>query len=258
VRAKPVGVGEVQVAFAPGVQVGFLWNPFHDENYVVSWRRIPAGKERDAPWHMREFNSEHEFERAGSKLKTVVEGLPEHCEVAFRVAAVNKYGQSPWSSEVDTQTLLKPSDEGGATGPLGPGARAGARYAWSQSQTEVHARIPLCPEAAARDIRFRCTGARLEVRWAPEGGAAGDAAAEVLAGALLHRVKPDEVFWTVEERDAKLGRHLFVQMVKAEALQKWDCLIDAEDHERIDTRLVRFFKDNMEGLSSLGDLAKIR
>jgi len=160
---------------------------------------------------------------------------------------------------VEVSTHARPNDEFGYNGPLGPAAADGARYAWAQTKTEVHIRIPLGNAVRGKDISFRCTGARIEVRLAPEGSPGGDdRPAALLEGSLSCKVKADEAFWTIEEQSPRCGRHLSVQMVKAEPLQKWCCLVDAPGHPRIDTRLVRFYTGEAGDMAGFAELAGLR
>jgi len=239
VRLKPTGCTEAQVTLGPNLP----YNPFHEENYVISWCRA-SGK--DSAWREKTFASDSELEKVSGKLRTHLSNLPEHADLKLRACAVNAWGRSAWSKEFELQTLAKPTEEGGFTGPLGPAYGAKETYTWTQTRTEVFVKIPVGAEVRARDIKFKCTGPRLEVHL--DGS-------EVLVGSLWKRVKPDEVFWTIEDKDAKYGRHLSVQLVKAEVLEKWPCLIDAIGHPRIDARLIRFFTGELEGIKDLSALA---
>lgn len=249
-KAKPHGCNEVEVTLHPRLP----WNPFHEENYVVSWC---VAADDPPTWRSREFNAEHDCEKAGKGFKTVIDGLPDASALKVRAAAVNRRGQSGWSKEVAVETLARPGDDGGFTGPAGRGAGRKVQYSWTQTPAEVHVRLPLGPAPKARDIRLKCTGLRLEVHLSEEAAGAGKPT-ELLCGPLFRRVKPDETFWTVEE-DPKVGRHLQIQMVKAEGLTKWECLIEADGHPRIDTQYVRFWTgDGLTGLGGLGDLSNLR
>jgi len=254
VKAKPHGCGEVEVLLGSR----FPWNPFHEENYLLSWRPAPAEDGAEERWRYKEFNSEFDFEKTGGKLRTIIDGLPENTTFHVRACAMNKRGASSQSKEAVVETMCKPSPQGGSTGPCGPAAGGRkVRYTWSQNASEAHLKLPLASNVRARDIRVKCTGLRLEIRLAEEAmaDAAGKSGSpDLLVGNLYKKVKPDEIFWTIEEEDAKFGRHLVVQLVKTEPAQKWECLIEGDGHSRIDIQHVRFFDGNdFAGLG--GDLS---
>mmetsp|Transcript_9236 Transcript_9236/g.23746 ORF Transcript_9236/g.23746 Transcript_9236/m.23746 type:complete len:335 (-) Transcript_9236:60-1064(-) len=245
VRLKASGCLEVQVTMTPHLP----YNPFHEENYVVAWCRAD-GKE----WCERSLHKEHDCEKVGAKLRTFIDSLPERTLVQVRACAENTWGRSDWGKTAEVETLARPTDDGGFTGPLGPACGSGARYTWTQTRTEVFVKIPLAAEVKSRDIRFKCIGPKLEVHLV-----AGDGTTtEMLVGALHKKVKADEVFWTIEDPDKKYGRHLSIQLLKVEALQKWPCLIDADGHTNVDTRLIRFFTGDPENMSDLSGLSGLR
>jgi len=252
VKVKPHGSNEVEVTLNPRLH----WNPFHEENYIISWC---LAEEEKPVWRSREFNGGHDCEKVGGKLRTVVEGLPDNATLRLRAAAVNKRGQSAWSKAGEAETMARPSDGNGFTGPAGRAAGRKALYSWTQTPTEVHVKIPLGPVPKARDIRFKCPGPRLEVHLSEQAVGGPGKPTELLVGALFQKVRPDEIFWTIEEDDPIIGRHLQIQLVKAEPLQKWECLVEADGHPRVDTKYVRFWTaEDMTGLGGIGDLANLR
>lgn len=113
-----------------------------------------------------------------------------------------------------------------------------------------------------RDIRLKAFNLRIEILHVPlKVGEKKTPALDstvppppeqvLLAGAFPHRIKPDEVFWEVEENDQD-GRHLAVQLAKAEAMDKWDCFIEAAGHPHIDAAMVRIYTQDMDGLGKGG------
>lgn len=255
-RLKPIGCSEVQLSFTPTLP---SVNPFHEEDYVVAWRAARDSKAlakdenlgEDA-WIEKQFKKGPDFELEGERVRLILEGLPEAAALGVRVRAANGWGLGEWSSEVTSATLARPSKDGGATGPLGPAYAGGGKrlFHWGQTQTEVSIKVPI-GEIKTKDLRFKALPSRLEIRSAEPSG--GSDEKDLLVGPMAKKVKADEVFWTVEEDD-KLGRVISVQMVKAEAYEKWPCLIEADGHTRIDVRLVRFFTEGMAGMAGLGGL----
>lgn len=247
IRAKPGGSREVQVTLTPRLP----YNPFHEEQYMLSWCR----EDEETPiWREKCYDPKCDCEViAKGRVRVYLEGLPENTPIRVRARAVNARGHSEWTKEIPAETLAPPSEDGGYTGPLGPACEDGAYYTWGQTKTEVTLWVPLRPEWTAKNIKFKWTPSRLELRCS----ANGTGADEVLIGPLNKRVKSDEVFWSIEE-DKKFGRHLYVQMVKVEALDKWSCVIEAPGHPQVDTRLLRFFTDGMSGLGDLSGLAGLK
>lgn len=240
VRAKPSGNREVQVTLGPHLP----YNPFHEEDYVLAWRREDESDDR---WREKRFSSEHDCEKVAGRLRVHLDGLPEHTALVLRGCAEHIRGRSPWSKEARVATMAKPGEDGGFVGPLGQACPPEARYTWSQTQTEVSFKVPLRAEWKAKDIRFKWTPLRLEIRCAHGTIANGTDADNLLVGPMPKKVKTDEVFWSIEEDDTKLGRHLAVQMVKAEQYEKWPCLIEGDGHPHIDVRLLRFFTEGPGG-----------
>lgn len=235
-RARAVGWNEVVVTWSPQIPV----NPFHEENYVLAWR-VAKGEEQDAGaagWRERSFDRHSDCEELEGKTKLrVYHGqLPELTPLVFRIRAVNARGHGEWSDEVEVTTLAKPSDAGGFTGPLGPASDGCGQYTWTQTQSEVGLKIPIGPTRKAKDFKVKVLATRLEVRCAASVGEDD----EVLVGSFPKRVKVDEANWQIEDTEAD-GRHIALQMVKAEVMEKWPCLIDDKAHPRIDTRLLRFY-----------------
>lgn len=178
-----------------------------------------------------------------------MDGLPEQTVVSFRICSANAWGRSEWSEEVQVETLARPNDDGGFTGPLGPAAGDAARsYRWSQTSSELGLKVPIAADRRGRDIKFKALSTRLEIRCTvPEGQPD-----ELLVGPLHKRIKADEATWEIDENKED-GRHIVVQLTKADNMDKWPCLIDADGHPRIDTRLVRLFTKGM-GMGGLGGM----
>jgi len=246
VRGRPTGWNEVSVTWSPALPS----NPFHEENYVIAWRMVsgdPGGAGEE--WRERRLKRHEDCEElAGSKLRTHIERLPEQTLVSVRLCAENAWGRSGWGEEAQVETLARPSDEGGFRGPLGPAGGAARSYRWSQTATEVWLKVPIGADRKGRDIKFKVLSNRLEIRCVvPEGQSD-----ELLVGTLHKRVKVDEATWEIDE-NAEDGRHMVVQLAKAEEMQKWPCAVEADGHPRIDTRLVRLFGKGM-GAGGLGGL----
>lgn len=250
IRAKPTGSTEVQLSLTAHSP----WNPFHEECYMLSWCRQDEG---DSPfWREKLFDPSCDCEKlAAGKLKFVLEGLPESTPLRVRACGVNSRGRSPWAKDISVSTLAIPSEDNGFTGPAGPACSDVAQYTWTQTRTEVALRIPLRLEWTAKKLKVKWTPSRVEIRCesSTNGNGRSD---EMLVGPLCKKIKNDEVFWTIEDTDNTYGRHLHFQMVKAEALEKWSCAIDAPGHPQIDTRALRFFDET--SLDSLGDLSGLR
>jgi len=250
---KPVASGrsEALLTFTPQLPA---WNLFHEEDYVLAWRRPLEGPGGRAPeWQEKVCVRRDDCEElSGGKLRVFLASLPEFAWVTIRICAVNAHGRGPWSQEVRVETLARPTDAGGFTGPLGPGAAGGARarYSWEQSQKEVSLRVPI-GDAKAKDLRFKAYPTRLEILLVGANGSAE----ELLVGPLAKRIRSDDTTWCIAESEAE-GRHIDAQLVKAEALTKWPCLIDADGHPRVDTRDISFFvgKDGLGGMTDLSSL----
>lgn len=59
------------------------------------------------------------------------------------------------------------------------------------------------------------------------------------------------MFWEIEESERD-GRHIALQIAKAEAMDKWPCLIEGADHPCIDVRLVKIFTKELESIKKGG------
>lgn len=249
VRAKAATSNEASVSFSPAKP----FNPFHEESYVLSYSLAESGKDSsNVTWLERQLDPHNDCEDVstgdskGSRLRAILDRLPEHRSVRVRVCAANIWGRGPWSDEVSVTTLANPTDDGGFSGPLAAAAIEGAgldrtRYWWSQNKTEVSVRIPVPGDLKSKDIRFKVTASRLEVRFVQ--AASGDPV-DLLVGPWPKRIKADDTTWFIEESE-KEGRHIAVQLVKAEVMEKWPCLIEADGHPQIDTGLLRFFTNGL-------------
>lgn len=231
-RARAVGCGEVSLSW----RMAWAVNPFHEEGYIASWRRVDQGDpDGGGAWTevpCGENEADTTKHRDGSQWRVTLTSLPDDAPIAFRICAVNRKGRSEWSAEARARTMARPNDEGGGTGPL-EGA-AGGTYRWTQTQTDVGIRIPLAENVRGKELRIKSTGARLEILHTPLGGDTED---KWLSGNLHSKVVHDEVFWEIDTDEG--GRHVAVSMKKAQGMAKWPCLLDG--HQKIDVRLVRFF-----------------
>lgn len=240
-RSKAAGCSEVVLWWTPCS----TYNPFHEESYVVAWRRLVQEGQED--WQEQAADDNDSPDKEGRKWRFYLDGLPEQEKLALRVCAVNRYGRSPWTDEVGVETLARPSKDGGFTGPLGPAGRdcGSGIYTWTQSTKEICIKVPILESWKARDIRFKATPHRLEMLYVgshPPARAADSPAAEpqeLLAGSFPKKVRSDEVFWEIDT-SGDFGRHISIQMQKAETMEKWPCLLEGGAHPHIDTRLVRF------------------
>eukprot|EP00448_Togula_jolla_P017013 CAMPEP_0170581424 /NCGR_PEP_ID=MMETSP0224-20130122/7030_1 /TAXON_ID=285029 /ORGANISM="Togula jolla, Strain CCCM 725" /LENGTH=356 /DNA_ID=CAMNT_0010904555 /DNA_START=31 /DNA_END=1101 /DNA_ORIENTATION=+ len=250
-KVSPTGCSEVIAQWAPD-QVAL--NPFHEETYVFAWRPADAkeneqyrepGKSASWEWRERPLTSNDVESVGGKRLKYLLADLPPLARVRCRVCSVNRRGRSDWSAEVEATTLARPHEEGGFIGPLGAASsgfsESRRQYRWTQSRTEVAFKAPLGDEWKAKDIKVKVTPSRLEVLYV---GQQTDGEV-LLAGPFPKRVKADEVFWEIETSDAD-GRHLSLQVTKAEQMEKWPCLIQGADHPCIDVRLVRLFTQGLD------------
>lgn len=243
-KVKVVSCSEVHVFFMPQLPL----NPLHEEEYILAWRLEGAAGEPD--WNERLLSQEHRCDmgRGSDKLKFLLRELPENSRLRLRLCCSNAHGRSKWSSEADICTLGRPSEDGGGVGPLGPAAESTkATYMWTQTKAEVGIRIPLAVCRKGKDIRVKPFPTRIEIRCRGDGD--GEDEGEVLlAGPLPKKIKVDEVFWSIDEDDEKYGRHMSVQMTKAETMEKWPCLISADGHAKIDTSLLHFKGSGVAGL----------
>jgi len=227
-------------------------NPFHEENYVIAWRLGGSDAQGDdsAGWKERPLHRHDDCEEVDNKTKLRIfhDGLPELSPITFRIRAVNAWGQSDWSTEAQGKTLARPSEDGGFTGPLGPANDGHALYTWTQTNSEVGLKVPIGAGRRSKDIKFKVTPARIEIRYVvPEG-----LSDELLVGSFPKRIKTDEANWQIDETEED-GRHIVLQMQKAEKMEKWPSFIDGQEHPRIDTRLLRFFTNQM-GMGDMGGI----
>lgn len=235
-RARTMGHCDVSLTWKEARSL----NPFHEVGFVVAWRRVSEnGIEGEAvSWNevpVPENEAADSIKnRDGSQWRSSLVSLPADTSLAARVCAVNRKGRSEWSSEVRVRTMAKPNDGGGGTGPLESTA-ASATYRWTQTREDVGLRVPIADDVRAKDLRVKCTGSKLEIRYAPTGGPEGGQL--WLAGNLNEKVVSDEVDWELETDPE--GRHLGVQMRKVQSMHKWPCLL--EGHPMIDVRVLRFF-----------------
>lgn len=238
-RAKTAGCNEVTISFGTNQSL----NPFHEEGYFLAWCRDVAD-ESARHWVERPLGLDADLEdMGGGRFRVMVDGLPEQAAVRFHVCSVNRWGRSAWSLEVTAETLAQPFVDGGSFGPLGPAATGDRRrYTWAQSRLEVSLRVPISASLKAKDISFKAMPSRLEIRLK----GAPPASDALLVGRLPKKIKADEASWFIDD-NGEDGRHLSVQMTKAEAMEKWPCLIEADGHPHIDTRMVRLFPNGLTG-----------
>eukprot|EP00927_Polykrikos_kofoidii_P033995 TRINITY_DN2883_c0_g1_i3.p1 TRINITY_DN2883_c0_g1~~TRINITY_DN2883_c0_g1_i3.p1 ORF type:complete len:365 (-),score=45.20 TRINITY_DN2883_c0_g1_i3:68-1162(-) len=243
------------------------YNAFHDERYVMATRKTSTKEDSDtSPWCERELAEDDiDFQSKGAQMKAYIDQLPENSTLQVRVCATNCWGRSRWSEEVTVTTLAR-SKNGGFWGPLGKAAATLAevrqRYHWTQKRGEVTLKVPIGETWRARDINVKVTPQRIEILHSPGAGrpvrvADGLAAPPplpdhvLLAGSFPKRVKVDEVLWDVEEDEGD-GRHIALQMMKVEEMDKWDCFVEGDAHPRIDVATVRIFTKDMEALGPRG------
>jgi len=251
-KVKASGISEADVTLCPT----WGWNPFHEEDYVLAWR---PQADIESDWTASVLKRDEACEdisgkssRKNTKLKTFIEKLPEGTTFQCRMAAVSIWGQGPWSKQVTFTTMSKPSVEWGSSGPLGPAAAATGsgktQYRWVQTRNEIGIKVPVGPNTKAKDIKFKVTPKRLELRYG-EGSGSSDV---LLAGYLSKPIVPDEATWILDSSPED-GRHIAVTMFKTQLMDKWDKVFDGEEHTQIDEREVRWFVDPLAS-GTVGDL----
>eukprot|EP00401_Gymnodinium_catenatum_P077116 CAMPEP_0117506296 /NCGR_PEP_ID=MMETSP0784-20121206/25835_1 /TAXON_ID=39447 /ORGANISM="" /LENGTH=338 /DNA_ID=CAMNT_0005301765 /DNA_START=90 /DNA_END=1106 /DNA_ORIENTATION=- len=264
----------LKIASTGCTEVTLLWTPhvpsmnaYHEERYICATRPVTeqSGAEGDqAQWQEIELTDDDVDVKKDGRYRAFIDKLPENTRLKVRICASNAWGRSTWSDEVSAETLARPKD-GGFTGPLGlVGKSLGsdrAHYRWTQKRGEVCLKIPIGADWTGRDIRFKATSSRLEilyVPWKPGATKASNAVEDplnpeqvLLAGPFPMRAKADEVFWEIEETSED-GRHINVQIMKAQAMDKWPCAIEGEGHPHIDVRHVRIFTQEMDALGPGG------
>lgn len=234
-------------------------NPFHEEVYIYATRRVEDASHSE--WTEVKLEEDDLEFKGDNQVRAYLQKLPEYTKLQFRVCAENAWGRSPWSEEVSFQTYARPKD-GGFIGPLGPAGKClGSgrdQYRWTQKRGEVVVKVPIAADWLGRDIKFTHTPSRIEILHVPRPpGVKTNAPVEttpqqvILAGRFPKKVRQDEVFWDIEETDQD-GRHISIQMTKAEGMDKWPCLIEEEGHPRIDERLVRIYTQEMDRLGPGG------
>lgn len=235
-KAKSIGCSEVVLDWSPASSR----NPFHEEQYVLAWR-LTSGTDTD--WIDVEVEENDSADTSGKKWRFFMKELPEEENIFVRVAARNRRGQGPWSQEVSAETFGKPCSEGGFTGPLGVAGRSygTGKYSWTQTTTEVGLKVPIPKQWRGKQISFKALPHRIQILYTAGSGSEDE---ELLVGNFPKKVKSDDVFWEIEDGGPH-GRHIAVQMQKAEKMDKWHCLL--EGHPCIDVRLVRFYTKEMMG-----------
>jgi len=117
-----------------------------------------------------------------------------------------------------------------------------------QTRNEIGIKVPVGPNTKAKDIKFKVTPKRLELRCG-EGSGSSDV---LLAGYLSKPIVPDEATWILDSSPED-GRHIAVTMFKTQLMDKWDKVFDGEEHTQIDEREVRWFVDPLAS-GTVGDL----
>lgn len=257
-RLKATGWNEVCVTWATRKPM----NPFHEERYIISWRRIAEpsnGNENEEngitwPWTEKcvEFKTDCE-EIAGGRLRIFLGDLLEHTRIEARICAANVYGRTEWTELQSAQTLQRPCEDGGSTGPLGLAGRGG-QYTWTQSQNHIMIKVPI-GATRGRDIRFKAYPSRIEVRDVSVAADSGVATGsdELLVGPFPKKIKADDVTWDIEE-SSEGDRYISAQFEKAEGMEKWPCLIEGAGHPIIDTRLAKLFTKGLDGMGMGGGM----
>lgn len=247
-RAQGSHCSEIMLTFTPRLPS----NVFHEEHYVLQWRRDPSaskdpGEETsDADWQERRLDRQGEVEDMGaSRRRIFVDKLLEHACIQIRLCAESAWGRSAWSDVCSAETLLRPCVAGGSKGPLGSAAHEpGATYRWTQNEREVQLKVPIGRNSKARDFFIKATATKLDIRLR-QAGVAGEEGMELLVGLFPKKIKADDVEWQIEDSDEH-GRHIAVQLVKAEAMAKWPCLVELPGHPRIDTSYLRFYTKGLQ------------
>jgi hypothetical protein len=238
VKAKPQSTKEAFLHWTPDLPR----NPFHEEEYICSWRIADEKKET---WRSKQMGI-GEFEESNGRMKACVDALPPNTKILFRVCAANSKGRGPWSEEAMTRTLAEPTKEGGYFGPLGPAAdrfpEDRRQYRWTQMRGDIGVIVPILEDWKSSDIRFTKLPTRFELVYV---GPTGDLNEVILAGKFPQRAKPDEMFWEIDT-DKQNGRHIMVTMTKADPLKQWGCVFEGEEHPCIDTGYVRLLTDGMD------------
>lgn len=145
-------------------------------------------------------------------------------------------------------TLAQPSKDLGGKGPLGIACADASRstYRWWQTKTEVCFKVPLASNVKSREVIVKALPTRLEIR-CPGPKNTTD---ELLVGPFGKKIKADDMSWTIEDSQED-GRHIMAYVVKSEVCEKWQCLIDADGHPRIDENQIAFFAEGMGTVSDL-------
>jgi hypothetical protein len=248
--ASPFGLSEAELRWRSTETS----NPFHEESYVIAWR-CQEGHQKDLCWVeevLKEDDNEYDKDESrgstATKWRYILPELPEYQKVYMKVAAQNRWGRGPWTEVEEVQTFARPNSEGGFKGPLGPAGRVcgDGMYSWGQTSTEVSCKFALPETWKAKDIQFKATPSRIEIRYIG-GKRPGDVMDEdetLLAGKFPGKIKSDEVDWEIENY-AKTGeRFLVVLLPKMERFDKWPHLVEGDDHPCVDVRHVRFFTDD--------------
>merc|ERR1712039_1139919 len=96
-------------------------NPFHEETYIIRWRRLAATSNGDSlenndvtwPWNEKRASLHEDCEEVASgRLRGFLGDLPEHTNIEVSICAVNVRGSSEFSELCRTRTLLRPEDGG--------------------------------------------------------------------------------------------------------------------------------------------------
>eukprot|EP00440_Ansanella_granifera_P015395 gb/GFBE01016734.1/.p1 GENE.gb/GFBE01016734.1/~~gb/GFBE01016734.1/.p1 ORF type:complete len:353 (+),score=78.47 gb/GFBE01016734.1/:1-1059(+) len=246
---KAEGTYDVEATFSPSKG----WNPFHEENYVIAWKKADS----EGGWLERHLNQHEECEdlsgkqKKGEKYKVIVDGLPIFTALKFRMCATSYKGRGPWSREVGVTTLAVPSKDFGFTGPLGPAweklGGGKSEYRWLQTRNEVHIKITIGPDVRGKDIKFKALPTKLQIDFAVDGENL-----RLLHGYLSHRINPDDAAWYIDESKED-GRHIQITLFKTEMMERWSRVFDGDEHPMIDERHVQWFVDSLNP-GSLGDL----
>jgi len=230
----------------------FYWNgrlplnPFHEEKHIVEWKRADTADNALAWKEVAATGKDCGFEDMGEgkklKWRVFLTDLPESTTIKVRCRAWNRRGLGPWSEEVACELLVKPSKGDGGWGPLNQtqapnGSGAGAHFHWTQEPHQLGIKVPLPDTVKAKDVKFKVTTTRLEIRYVLK---EGEEPQDLLVGKLFKTVIVDDVDWQISE-DKECGRHVEILMKKDKKLEKWPCLLEEKGHPRIDTAKVQFF-----------------
>lgn len=263
-KVKCLSTTEFEAAWTPLLPD----NPFHEEHYIISYcKKSEKNGEADdwveraltaEDYHLKQDQSGNSQERLkvlgkAQRKRLHIGDLPPQTVFRLRVCSAAPRQRSKWSPEVIITTLAKPSKNHGLTGPLVSGAPLDAKeFTWWQSKHEVGMKLAIPEDWKAKDLTVKVTGT--DIKMQHEKGM-------LLQGPLGGKVRADEVDWVIEnfnqeaeEAEGKEGlKQLTVTLRKEKLMQLWASFVDADDHHKVDTKLLQLFHEgnSMTELASL-------